>query len=350
VPYGLNDGYLAYLTSLGYTDGTLADRERQFLDTTTGGAYPTATNQDLWGIVCTALGITDGTLDERIRQLMASTMINNLETYNDTQVAYFNFETGFTPRDLFAAGPYNGAWYDASATGTIYYKNDTTGEIRLAEIGEPVYQVLDRSGNGHHLVQTTVSKRPTYSMTSDGYYYLDFDGIDDCMITTDSVDYSADTQATFCFGLQRDTTSTADLFFDHDHGGTGAQATSLSCNAGAATLIGSIKNSGVYAFDSVALSAADPSVMTFLVDRTQATLATQMTMRKDGAVPTNTRSGTAVGAGTFFPNAPFYVGARNQTTNPLDGRIYQIVVVNGLLAGADLTNLETYINDKTGAY
>ena len=350
MPYGLNDGYLAYLTSLGYTDGTLADRERQFLDAATGGAYPTASNQDLWGILCDTYGITTGTIDEKIRQLMALNMVNNMETYNDTQVAYFNFETEFSPRDLFQAGGYDGAWYDASATGTVYYKNDTTGEIRLAEVGEPVYQVLDRSGNGHYLVQTTASKRPTYAKTTDGYYYLDFDGVDDCMVSTDNVDYSASTQATFCFGFLRDTTTTADIVFDHDHGGTGAQATGISCGASASTFIGGIKDVGVYAFDSVTLAAADPAVMTFLADRTQATLATQLTMRKDGAVPTNTRSGTAVAAGSFFPNAPFYVGARNQTTNPLDGRIYQIVVVNGLVAGADLTSLEAYVNSKMGAY
>lgn len=62
---------------------------------------------------------------------------------------------GFCPADLFAStedGPWCGIHPDHCWTDTSMTTN--------AGFGDAVAAVTDRSGNGHHAIQSTVSKRP----------------------------------------------------------------------------------------------------------------------------------------------------------------------------------------------
>lgn len=341
--YGLNDGAIAYYTSLGYT-GTVGDMERQFLQASTGGAYPNATNQDLWLILCDLLGYTTGSLEERRRNMLTGLMVTNIATFNDTLVAFFNFETSFTPRDLFAPGV-QGAWYDISELTTLY--QDSAGTIPVTAVGDPVGRVLDRSGEGHHLIQTTSTKRPLLGL-SNGKYYLDFDGVDDALISVDTLDLTATKLMTTAMGLSRDTTTTADVALEHGIGGTSPQAMTITGASGSTGLAAIMRGPTGSPQSTVAASGLVTTEAFF--DRSQATVAAQVTQRINGSAVTNTSSSTVVPTTSFFGDYNIYVGARNQVTNPFDGRIYQIVIVDSILSGADLTNLEAWINSKTGAY
>lgn len=78
---------------------------------------------------------------------------------------------GNRPVELFANNEY-GAWYDPSDLSTLF--QDAAGTVPVANSGDPVGLMLDKSGNNLHVKQTTSNSRPIYR--TDGVkYWLDFD-------------------------------------------------------------------------------------------------------------------------------------------------------------------------------
>lgn len=90
----------------------------------------------------------------------------------------------FTPADLFASGE-EGAWYDPSDLMTMW--TDTAGTTQ-ATVGDAVARIDDKSGNGNHATRATVAARPILRQTGGGLYYLEFDGVDDCLLLGDVFD------------------------------------------------------------------------------------------------------------------------------------------------------------------
>ncbi len=82
----------------------------------------------------------------------------------------------WSPAELF---PSEGVWYDPSVVSSVW-KEDTRMTPAVAD--DAVGAIDDLSGNGHHLLQVTASKRPILRNAS-GLWYLDFDGTDDRMDT-----------------------------------------------------------------------------------------------------------------------------------------------------------------------
>lgn len=69
-------------------------------------------------------------------------------------------KAGFNPRTLFSAAE-PGAWYDPSDLSTLF--QDSAGTTPVTAVEQPVGLILDKSGNGHHAIQATTTKRPVYS-------------------------------------------------------------------------------------------------------------------------------------------------------------------------------------------
>jgi hypothetical protein len=85
----------------------------------------------------------------------------------------------FSPRALFANGE-QGAWYDPSDLGTLF--QDVAGTLP-AVLGGPVGRINDKSGRGNHAGQGGAALRPTLRQDGNGRYYLEFDGVDDRLLT-----------------------------------------------------------------------------------------------------------------------------------------------------------------------
>ena len=82
----------------------------------------------------------------------------------------------FDPVDLFSSGE-EGVLYDPSQISTLF--QDSAGTTPVTAVGQPVGRVLDISGNGNHLAQTTSTARPTLKVdATSGAYYLSDDGDD----------------------------------------------------------------------------------------------------------------------------------------------------------------------------
>ena len=79
------------------------------------------------------------------------------------------------------------------------------------------------------------------------------------------------------------------------------------------------------------------------------TLSTKVIPRLNGVFAQT--NGSMVGDPTGnFGNYPLYIGARAGTSLYFNGRLYQMVVAGKQASADEITNTETFINQKTGAY
>lgn len=85
----------------------------------------------------------------------------------------------FSPRALFANGD-QGAWYDPSDLSTMF--QDLAAAVPAA-VGAPVARINDKSGRGNNAGQATASARPVLRQDAGGRFYLEFDGVDDRLLT-----------------------------------------------------------------------------------------------------------------------------------------------------------------------
>jgi len=76
----------------------------------------------------------------------------------------------------------NGGWYDPSDFSTLF--QDAAGNTPVTALGQSVGRILDKSGNDAHASQATISARPKIQQDGAGAYYLDFDGVDDFLVTS----------------------------------------------------------------------------------------------------------------------------------------------------------------------
>ena len=82
---------------------------------------------------------------------------------------------------LFANGE-QGFWYDPNDLSTMY--QDAAGIVPVTAQGQPVGLIRDKSGRNNHAYQTVSASRPILRQNAiTSAYYLEFDGVDDFMVT-----------------------------------------------------------------------------------------------------------------------------------------------------------------------
>ena len=90
--------------------------------------------------------------------------------------APFGRHRSWSGTSLFANGE-QGALY---LPGPDTCFQDAAGSTPAGD-GDPVGYLSDLSGNGNHATQSTSAARPTLVQDGGGNWYLDFDGVDDCL-------------------------------------------------------------------------------------------------------------------------------------------------------------------------
>lgn len=91
-----------------------------------------------------------------------------------------------------------GAVYDNKDLSSFFSDSAATTP---ATVNGVVGCLLDKSPNGFHLRQTTTASKPILRQSGD-LYYLEFDGVDDFMVT-DVQDWTGTNEATVCFGARK---------------------------------------------------------------------------------------------------------------------------------------------------
>ena len=243
---------------------------------------------------------------------------------------------GFNPASLFADGS-EGAWYDPSDLSTLFQEDGTTA----AGVGDPVGKILDKSGNGNHLVQTTESKCPV--LRQDGsLYYLDFDGSDDGLKTSSSIDFTG-TDAMSVFAGARKTVTGANQNVVELSASVGSNtgAFRLFCTTG--ELWRSImKGTTANTISTTAVSNPNKSIFSVTADISDPSHSYR---RNGSSVSSNTNS---LGTGNFG-NHDLNMGARNNgASSVLDGDVYGLIVLGRKATDDEIANVETYMADKSG--
>lgn len=118
----------------------------------------------------------------------------------------YEYGDGYNPMRPFAGGQ-KGYLFDFLDRSTLF--QDTAGTIPALAIGDPIALVLDKSGNGNHLVQNTATRRPLVSAS--GLY---FDGIDDCFVTVGVVDTGGSESVAVFYGGEYEATDSAEFIVE----------------------------------------------------------------------------------------------------------------------------------------
>jgi len=236
--------------------------------------------------------------------------------------------------DLFASGE-QGAWYDPSDLTTMF--QDSAGTTPVTADGQPVGLIRDKSGRNNHASQATAAARPLYK-TSGGLHWLQFDGVDDAL-ATGNVDLSATDKLFVAFGGLRilsggaivSTQSSAsgfDVLMPGSNGGFRADLKDATKITDA--ILPDIKVVYSIAFDAAGATAND-----------------EIKVRKNSVA-----TGEVFGAGPTSgnqSNQPLIIG-NWLSALPMNGRIYSIIILGRLATTQEITDTETWVNGKTGAY
>ena len=244
-------------------------------------------------------------------------------------------------QSLFANGE-KGVWYDPSDLSTLF--SDSDGTIP-ATVNGTVGKMLDKSGNGYHMVQADAAKRPILKY-ADGSYYLLPDGSNDFMSCA-NVDFSGTNKITIVAGLKKLSDATVQLAVEFSaNSGTnnGAWGIAAPLNAGFTRYVALYKGAGaVQSATATAFAAPTNDVLAI-----QANIGTPIiNLRIDQiSIATNTAS---TGAGNFG-NYTLYLFMRGGTLYPYSGNFYGLIARGAESDADEIIECEEYISRRSLAY
>jgi len=251
---------------------------------------------------------------------------------------------GFNPAVvLFGAGE-QGGWYDPSDISTLF--QDTAGTVPVTATGQTVARINDKSGRGNHLTQATAASRPLYQIDEIGLPFLLFDGTDDSF-SSSSIASGTNKVQVFA-GLRKLSDAAAGMLAEF--------SVSANSNAGAFQIRAPSTTSGTYFISSSGSTLAGGQIT---ATGFAAPITNVLTLQGDISAPLNTlrANGAQVGSSALtqgtgnFGSYPLFVGRRNNTSIPFNGRMYQMIVRFGAnLDASTIAATEAFVNSKTGAY
>lgn len=247
----------------------------------------------------------------------------------------------FNPAILFTGG-LKGVWYDPSDLNSMF--QDAAGTIPVTADNDPIGLIKDKSGNNAHASQATAAKRPKYR-TGAGRPYIEFDGTQ-TFFSTSAINATAYSVMSAVVGVYKaDGTVRQCVEFSTDASSISGAFSHPSANLNA-------NNWSVFVRGTVGSISANASVgapPTTTVNTCLYALGAasdQARLRVNGAQVATTGAGNA-GAGPFGNHA-LYIGSRAGISLFFLGRIYQLIIVSKTLSGAELTNAEKHVANKTG--
>lgn len=247
----------------------------------------------------------------------------------------------FNPLSLFAAGE-QGVWYDPSDMSTMF--QDAAGTIPVTAAGQPVGMMRDKSGRGNHATQATATSRPILQ-TTDGKWYLAFDGVDDFLVTG-NINLSANNKITVFNGLTKLSDALAGIVCEF--------SATIASNDGTFVLLAPSANGAQnYNFASRGTTLAGntssgrPAPDKVVITSTADISAPKISTRINTTVTANSVASQGTGNYGVWP---LYIGRRGGTSVPFNGHIYSLLIRGADSSDKQITDTETYINSKTGAY
>ena len=242
---------------------------------------------------------------------------------------------------LFATGE-QGFFYDPNDLSTMF--QNSAGTIPVTAAGQPVGLLLDKSGRNNPAYQTTSSARPILRQNATtGAYYLEFDGGDD-FLQTSNIDFTATDKVSVFAGVRKLSDSTYGVL--------------LELSAAVGSVIGAFcvfaprnvnasGNFGIMSKGAVLVDVATPTILAPVsaVISAKSAMASGLSMRVNGALSAS--SNNSQGAGNFG-NYPLYIGRRNGASLPFNGHMYGLIGISKLTSDAETLAIEKELAKRVG--
>ena len=173
--------------------------------------------------------------------------------------------------------------------------------------------------------------------------YLRFDGVDDSLLTAD-IDFSTVNSTIAVSTIRKLSDASRGIVFEL--GGTGYSSPGsfnqeiMSFSANVSTSYSGATGNATSTYPCIAPFSAVMSSAWNLS-------APLQTFRVNGVL--RSTSTVAVGGG-MFQKAPLFIGRRNNSSVPFNGRLYGLIVRSGATPDATITRIERYLNSKARAY
>jgi len=227
--------------------------------------------------------------------------------------------------------------YDFSDMSTMF--QDTAGTIPVTAVDQLVARVNDLSSNGNHLIQSTSESRPILKQDAKGYY-LQFDGTNDFMQTSGTVNLSGLSLFTAFASLSKDRAAPEIIFETSENYNENLGAMILYFDTNKIT----VSTRGVGTSPS-GYASVDVATTTGGVFTNQANLAAVSnkitTFRKDGV--SQTMTGRLDNTSQTLTNQTLYVGARAGTSLYLQTKFRALVCIGKTVTTTDMERLENLL-------
>jgi hypothetical protein len=246
-----------------------------------------------------------------------------------------------TPHALFQVSE-RGFWFEFSDFSKLW--QDSARTIPVTAIGDPVGSVADISGNGHYAVQATSGRRPTLQVDDQGRAYLQFDGVDDGLSVT-TLNLNADSAFTLFAAVRKDTDANIARIVEYSPGVATNPGFLLQQPTAGTNFIQGMHRGATTSQTSTRSGIDAPA--TFVATVISDLAAPNVQLRVNGT-PSTANTG-ATGGGTYG-NQTMFIGSRNNTTTYFTGRIYALVGRAGTTSAEDIVGIETYLNERCGAW
>lgn len=237
-------------------------------------------------------------------------------------------------------------WRAQSSGGPVTLYQDSAGLTPVTATGQSVGWVVDQSGNGYHLTQSTATSRPILNLDAQGKAALYFDGTDDRLQTASSVNMGGATSASMLLSY----------LVNADHYGVVAQLSFWITASGNLTVYRNAgfarhyTNGGTSVYVEYAQATNAKIIECSLHDHSLSGVASEIVVRSNGSQLTTTASGTDSGTGAFA-NDVMYIGRSGTNIDPLNGRVYTLpILVKRKATTTECEAFEKSVNGQIGAY
>ena len=251
-----------------------------------------------------------------------------------------------------AGADFNIGLSDSATIGTFGLRSYTGTSRQMYVWGAQLLTAADVTATGN--AYQRIAAATVYDTAAIFRPYLAFDGIDDSLATA-AINFTSTDKMTVFAGQSKLQDATAACFCE--------LSANVNTNAGSFTmfspgnatgtlpgkyLVGLNASTALFA-DLSNYPAPDTSVLAVSLNNAGAAAAAQSIPRVDAATPTIAYNAANAGSGNFG-NYAFFIGRRNNTSFPFNGRLYSLIVRGAASSVTEIFDAELWVNQRTGAF
>lgn len=244
----------------------------------------------------------------------------------------------WTPAQLF--GPTDkGAFFDFGNVASLF--QDSAGTTPVTATSDPIGKVLDLSGQGNHITQSTATARPLWEASGFGL----LDGVDDVMSAP--LDMSSSAQGTLIISSKYLTYGPATYIAAHRSTVGAIYVQSGGPESGASSAArGLVRGGDANAFISTANGTAllaDHHVQSMTVNFALGSAEARIRVNRSAWVSSGGNSGLGP-----LPNGTLTVGAQAATATKVNAQFWGMLYISRVLSDADIALVEDWFAAKAG--